>query len=598
MEIDLSQQLKLLPESPGVYQFFDRDEKILYVGKAKNIKKRVQSYFNREFDSFKTKILVNQIIQIKYTIVETEFDALLLENNLIKVYQPKYNILLKDDKTYPWIVIKKEAFPRVFYTRNRLNDGSKYFGPYPDVKTMQSLLKLLHDLFKFRTCALDLSERKLKQSNYRACLEYHLKRCHAPCIQNQPIDEYDKFISEAVQIIKGEINPLIKNLSIQMKIYSDSYAFEKAQETKILIDQIKKYQSKSTVASTLFMSLDVFTWERNENNLFVNYMVVKEGSIIHTYTTNIESEIDGELENDLSTIVFELKERFQSTNSTIITNQILNYDLESYKIEVPLKGEKKKLIDLSLKNIQFAILKRNKNKSISFADIQSEDLLRSMQIELKVNELPVHIECFDNSNLQGTNAVSACVVFKNGIPSKKDYRHFNVKSVEGPDDFSTMKEVVLRRYSRMIEEKKSLPQLIIIDGGKGQLSAAIEALNELKLKNKIAIIGIAKKLEEIYYPGDQFPIILDRRSKSLKLIQHLRNEAHRFGITHHRNKRSKQAVVSELDLIKGIGEKTKILLMNEFKSLTVIKNSTLETLSKKIGQSKATVLFNYFQSKT
>lgn len=596
MRVTLSDQLKQLPESPGVYQYFNAIGNILYVGKAKNLKKRVLSYFNRDSDSFKTKVLVSQIKSVSYTVVETELDALLLENSLIKTYQPKYNILLKDDKTYPWIVIKKEPFPRIFYTRKKIADGSLYFGPYPNVKTMQALLKLVQDLFKFRSCSLDLSDIKLKKASYKACLEYHLKRCLAPCESLQTSGDYDKKIEEAIHIIKGEINPLLKSLIEQMNVFAEAQQFEKAQEIKELIHQLKSYKSKSSVVSSLSADLDVFTWQQIDTKVYANFMVIKEGVIVHAYTSHIFIVLEEQLDEELKTLLFEMKQRFNSNNKVVISNHILNFELDAFKVEVPQKGEKKQLLDLSLKNVQFDRLRYERKKSISTADVKVDELLKEVQLDFRLKELPIHIECFDNSNLQGTNAVSACVVFKNGMPSKKDYRHFNVKTVEGADDFSTMKEVVHRRYSRLISEQQSLPQLIVIDGGKGQLSSALEALESLGIRGEIAIVGIAKKLEEIFFPGDQYPIIINRRSQSLKLIQYLRNEAHRFGITHHRKKRSTQAVVSELDAITGIGEKTRVLLMKEFKSLSNVKKAGLEQLTKKIGQSKAIILFNYFNS--
>ena len=594
MSLTLAEQLKQLPESPGVYQYFNADGVVLYVGKAKNIRKRVLSYFNRDVDSFKTKLLVSQIYNVQYTVVETELDALLLENSLIKTYQPKYNILLKDDKTYPWIVIKNEPFPRVFYTRKKIKDGSRYFGPYPNVKTMQALLKLLHDLFKFRTCSLDLSDKKINQGKYKACLEFHLKRCLAPCEQQQSNASYQKGIEEAEQIIKGEINPLIKSLNVEMIKHSKEFAFEKAQEVKELIEQLNNFQSRSTIVSSFSSNLDVFTWHRTEEFIYINFRVLKAGVVIHSYTSHVVPGLEEQLVDNLRTILFDLKQRFGSKNQLIISNEEIDLDIEAFKIEVPQKGEKRQIIELSLKNVQYHRLEFGKRKSISIEDVRSDDLLHELQKTFKLSTVPLHIECFDNSNFQGTNAVSACVVFKNGKPSKKDYRHFNVKTVEGPDDFSTMREVVYRRYKRLIDEGQTLPELIVIDGGKGQLSAALEALESLEIRGKVAVVGIAKKLEEIFFPGDQFPILLNRRSKSLKLIQFMRNEAHRFGITHHRNKRSKSAVSSELDQISGIGEKTKEILLKEYKTISNIKKFGLEEVTKKIGQSKATILFNYF----
>ncbi|MFM7466829.1 MAG: excinuclease ABC subunit UvrC [Crocinitomicaceae bacterium] len=595
MSLTLAEQLKQLPESPGVYQYFNADGVVLYVGKAKNIKKRVLTYFNRDVDSFKTKLLVSQIHNVQCTVVETELDALLLENSLIKTYQPKYNILLKDDKTYPWIVIKNEPFPRVFYTRKKIKDGSRYFGPYPNVKTMQALLKLMHDLYKFRTCSLDLSDKKINQGKYKACLEFHLKRCLAPCEQQQSSTSYQKGIEEAEQIIKGEINPLIKSLTIEMLDHASNFVFEKAQEIKDLIDQLKSFQSRSTIVSSFSSNLDVFTWHKTKEFIYINFMVLKAGVVIHSYTSHVVPGLAEQLVDNLRTILFDLKQRFGSQNQLIISNEEIDLDIEAFKIEVPQKGEKRQIIELSLKNVQYHRLEFGKRKSISNEDVQSDDLLNELQKTFKLSTLPLHIECFDNSNFQGTNAVSACVVFKNGKPSKKDYRHFNVKTVEGPDDFSTMREVVYRRYKRLIDEGQTLPELIVIDGGKGQLSAALEAIESLDIRGKVAVVGIAKKLEEIFFPGDQFPIQLNRRSKSLKLIQFMRNEAHRFGITHHRNKRSKSAISSELDQISGIGEKTKQILLNEYKTISNIKKFGFEEVTKKIGQSKATILFNYFK---
>jgi len=598
MTILLTEQIKKLPTSPGVYRFLNDAGTTLYVGKAKNLKKRVQSYFNRDLYSFKTKHLVSQISSVQYTIVETELDALLLENSLIKTYQPKYNILLKDDKTYPWIVIKNEPFPRIFYTRKKIKDGSRYFGPYPNVKTMQALLKLLHDLFKFRTCSLDLSDKKINEGKYKACLEFHLKRCLAPCEQQQSKTSYQKGIQEAEQIIKGEINPLIKSLAIEMLEHASNFAFEKAQEIKDLIDQLKNFQSRSTIVSSFSSNLDVFTWYKTEEFIYINFMVLKAGVVIHSYTSHVVPGLEEQLVDNLRTILFDLKQRFGSKNQLIISNDEIDLDIETFKIEVPQKGEKRQIIELSLKNVQYHRLEFGKRKSISIEDVKSDDLLNELQKTFKLSTVPLHIECFDNSNFQGTNAVSACVVFKNGKPSKKDYRHFNVKTVEGPDDFSTMREVVYRRYKRLIDEGETLPELIVIDGGKGQLSAALEALDSLGIRGKVAIVGIAKKLEEIFFPGDQFPILLNRRTKSLKLIQFMRNEAHRFGITHHRNKRSSHAITSELDGIKGIGGKTKIDLMRAFQSLKNIKQASLADLAQKIGPSKATILFRYFQEES
>jgi excinuclease ABC subunit C len=543
---DLKIQISLLPDAPGVYQYFDKTGKIIYVGKAKSLKKRVSSYFNKNQENNKTRILVSHIYQLKFIVVESELDALLLENNLIKTYQPKYNIALKDDKTYPWIVIKKEPFPRVFQTRQKRNDGSKYFGPYPNVKVMQSLLGLIKEMYPLRTCPLDLQQYKIEEGKFKTCLEFHIGRCLGPCVGNQTMTAYDKMVEEIELLLKGKTYYLIQLLKSKMMEFSEKYAFEKAQEMKTLIEQIEKYRSKSFVVSSTISDIDVFTIEETDNRFFFNFLMIQEGAIIHAYTSEVTKKLDEDLETIISYVLPEIRQRFESTSKEVIVQHGLSIILPGIQFSVPQIGEKKKLIELSLRNVNYYRLDKLKKEHLNLTERDPNRVLKQVQTDFKLNELPIHMECFDNSNFQGTNAVSACVVFKNGKPAKNDYRNFNVKTVEGPDDFATMREVVYRRYRRMLDENQSLPQLIIIDGGKGQLSAAMEAISELSLRGKVVVVGIAKRLEEIFYPGDQYPIYIDKRSESLKLIQFMRNEAHRFGITHHRNKRSKNSIQSEL----------------------------------------------------
>jgi excinuclease ABC subunit C len=593
-EHDLKVQISLLPDAPGVYQYFDKTGKIIYVGKAKSLKKRVSSYFNKNQDNNKTRILVSHIHQLKFIVVESELDALLLENNLIKTYQPKYNIALKDDKTYPWIVIKKEPFPRIFQTRQKRNDGSKYFGPYPNVKVMQSLLGLIKEMYPLRTCPLDLQQYKIEEGKFKTCLEFHIGRCLGPCVGNQTKASYDKMVDEIELLLKGKTYYLIQLLKCKMLDFSEKYQFEKAQEMKVLIEQIEKYRSKSSVVSSTISDVDVFTIEETENRFFFNFLMIQEGAIIHAYTSEVSKKLDEDLETIISYVLPEIRQRFESTSKEVIVQSPLGFNLPNINFSVPQIGEKKKLIELSLRNVNYYRLDKLKKEHLNLTERDPNRVLKQVQTDFKLNELPIHMECFDNSNFQGTNAVSACVVFKNGKPAKNDYRHFNVKTVVGPDDFATMREVVFRRYKRMLDENQSLPQLIIIDGGKGQLGAAMEAITELSLRGKVVVVGIAKRLEEIFYPGDQYPIYIDKRSESLKLIQFMRNEAHRFGITHHRNKRSKNSIQSELLNIKGIGEKTMQELFKEFKTIKAMKETSLEQLEKKIGRSKATILFNFF----
>ena len=595
---ELKRIITSLPEEPGIYQYFDKLDQIIYVGKAKNIKKRVSSYFNKTQENNKTRLLVKSIANIKYIVVKSELDALLLENNLIKTYQPKYNIQLKDDKTFPWIVVTNESFPRVFSTRQKELVNGTLFGPYPNVKTMNVLLGLIREMYPLRTCSLDLSAKKLAEKKYKTCLEFHIGKCLGPCVQLQTETEYNIMIEEIELLLKGKTYSLIQALRKKMLYLSESYKFEEAQKLKLTIEQIEKYRSKSNIVSSKLNDIDVFCFLEATTRFFVNYLVIQEGSIIHGYTTEVQKKLDENETTLINYVLPELRAKFQSKSKEVIVEKPLESLFPDFHFSVPQKGEKKELIDWSKRNIYYFKKDREKRANLQNPQASSDRILEKLRTDFNLKDLPIHMECFDNSNFQGTNAVSACVVFKNAKPSKQDYRHFNIKTVIGPDDFASMQEVVYRRYKRLLDENQSLPQLVIIDGGKGQLSAAMEAIEKLGLRGKIALVGIAKKLEEIFFPGDQYPIYLDKRSESLRTIQFMRNEAHRFGITHHRDKRSKNALVSELDNVPGIGEKTRAMLMQEFKTISNMKKVGIEELTKKIGPSKATILFHYFEGKT
>lgn len=592
---NLQLKLKTLPEKPGIYQYFDAAGTIIYVGKAKNLKKRVASYFNKTQDNGKTILLVKRIVDIHYMVVDTELDALLLENNLIKKYQPKYNIQLKDDKTYPWICIKNEPFPRVFSTRNVIQDGSKYFGPYPSGKVMHTLLSLIKELYPLRNCSYDLADKKIKEKRYKVCLEYHLGNCLAPCVSYENKTHYDEKITQIENLVKGNITSVIQFLKDKMLLHSTNHEFEQAQEMKVKLETLENYKAKSTIVSPTIHQVDVCTLIDEPDAAFVNYLCIHNGAIIHAYTAEVKKKLNETREEVLSFVLPELRSRFSSVSKEVLLDAKLDLKIEGINFFVPQKGDKKHLVDLSLRNAKFYRLEKQKQEKIIDPERHSNRIMEQIKTDFRLLDLPVHMECFDNSNIQGTNPVSACVVFKNAKPSKKDYRHFNVKTVVGPDDFASMEEAVYRRYKRMLEENQSLPQLIIIDGGKGQLSAALKALEQLDLRGKMAIVGIAKRLEEIYFPGDSLPVYLDKRSESLKVIQFMRNEAHRFGITHHRNKRSKAAITSELTSITGIGSKTQELLMKTFKTVSAIRIADIEDLAKVVGNAKAKVIRDYFE---
>ena len=591
---DLKLQLQTLPNSPGVYQYYDKEGTIIYVGKAKNLKKRVSSYFTKTFDNGKTRILVNKIVKIKHIVVDTETDALLLENNLIKKYQPRYNVMLKDDKSYPWICIKKERFPRVFSTRRVIKDGSEYFGPYTSVRTVSTLLDLIKGLYQLRTCNYDLSPEKIESGKYKVCLEYHLGNCKGACEGLETEDEYFENIKAIREILKGNFKDSLSQFKKQMKQFAANMHFEDAQKIKEKIEILENYQSKSTIVNPKISNVDVFSIVSDESYGYINFLQLSYGSIIRSHTLEIKKKLQETDKELLQLAIIELRQRFNSNSKEIYVPFHVSIG-EDVKVTVPKLGDKKHILDLSVRNAKYYRMERFKQIKITDPDRHVKRILAQMKSDLRLSEEPRHIECFDNSNIQGTHPVAACVVFKNGKPSKKDYRHFNIKTVEGPDDFASMEEVVYRRYKRLLDEDRSLPQLIIIDGGKGQLSSALKSLEALNLRGKIAIIGIAKKLEELFYPNDPIPLYLDKKSETLKIIQQLRNEAHRFGIEHHRNKRSKTALNTELESIPGIGEKTVVDLLKHFKSLKRIKESNFEDLEKVIGAARALKLVNYYK---
>ena len=584
--------IKHLPEKPGVYQYYSKDNEIIYVGKAKNLKKRVSSYFNRQhYENNKLKVLVSKIFNIRHIVVDSESDALLLENNLIKKYQPRYNVLLKDDKTFPWICIKKENFPRVFYTRTIVHDGSKYFGPYTSVRMVKTLLDLIQKLYNLRTCKFNLSDENIKANKFRACLEFQIGNCKAPCIGNQSQSEYDEHIKQIGSILNGNIQEVIDYLKKLMNTFADMFQFEEAQLIKEKLILLEDYKSKSTIVSPTINNVDVFSIVGDEKSAFVNYLNVVNGGIVSVHTIEIKRRLDESIEDLLALAIVDVREKVQSKAKELILPYQMDYKLPNLIYTVPKRGDKKKLLELSERNAKYYRLEKLKNEQSKNRETPQERILANLKADLHLSETPNHIECFDNSNIQGSHPVAACVVFKNAKPCKKEYRHYNIKTVEGPNDFASMEEVVYRRYRRLLDENQRLPQLVIIDGGKGQLSSALSAFEKLNLRGKVALIGIAKKLEEIYFPDDSVPLYLDKNSESLKIIQQLRNEAHRFGITFHRNKRSKAQLTSELDHISGIGEKTKIKLLSHFKSLELIKRADFDEVVRLIGKTKAKDLF-------
>jgi len=592
-ESTLEIQIKTLPHQPGVYQYFDTDERLIYVGKAKDIKKRVSSYFTKHHDYGKTRVLVKNIASVKHIVVETENDALLLENNLIKKYRPKYNVLLKDDKSYPWICIKKERFPRVFPTRRIIKDGSEYFGPYTSMKTVKILLGLIKGLYQLRTCNYDLSEAKIEAGKYKVCLEYHLGNCKGACEGYETEDQYFANIVAIREILKGNFKDSLQQFKIQMKHYAEAMQFEAAQKIKEKLEVLENYQAKSTIVNPKISNVDVFSIVSDETYAYVNFLQLSYGSIIRSHTLELKKKLQETDRDLLELAITEIRQRFNSNSKEIYVPFKVNLG-EEIKVTIPKLGDKKSILDLSIRNAKYFRMDKFKQVKLVDPDRHTNRIMAQMKADLRLTEEPRHIECFDNSNIQGTNPVAACVVFKNGKPSKKDYRNFNIKTVVGPDDFASMEEVVYRRYKRLLDENQLLPHLIIIDGGKGQLSSALKSLDVLGLRQKIAIIGIAKRLEELFYPDDPIPLYLDKKSETLKIIQQLRNEAHRFGIEHHRNRRSKGALTTELENISGVGEQTIVDLMKQFKTVKRIANAKLDELEAIVGVSRANKVYNYY----
>ncbi len=595
-KVEKSQQLRekisILPETPGCYLYYDAAGTVIYVGKAKNLKRRVSSYFNRTHDSVRTNLLVRAIVDMRYIVVPTEQDALNLENSLIKEYKPHYNVLLKDDKSYPWIVVTKEHYPRVFLTRTRIKDGSKYFGPYTNIGVAKTVLNLIRDLYPIRTCRHAITPEYIAKGKGRLCLEYHLKNCLGCCKGMISEADYAVMVDHVKQILRGDTQELLDYLRGEMESLASELRFEEAQLLKEKYDLIARYQSKSVIVSQTLDDVDVFGIDDDREVVYVNYMHVRRGAIVRSITLEYKRRLDEGVDEILGYAITEIAEKFSIKYDEIIVPVTPDIELEGVTYTIPQRGDKKKLLDVSAHNAR-----QNKIDSLKMMEKHNpeqrvERTLERMKADFRLNELPRHIECFDNSNIQGTNPVASCVVFKNAKPSKRDYRHFNIKTVEGPDDFASMKEVLTRRYTRLMEEGEPLPQLIVVDGGKGQLSAAVEALDEIGLRGTIAVVGIAKRLEEIYFPGDSVPLYIDKNSESLRVVQHLRDEAHRFGITHHRNRRSKGQIVSELDDIKGVGEKTREALLHEFKSVKRIKEAPIDALADVIGPSKASIVYS------
>jgi len=586
-----------LPGKPGVYQFYDKEEKLLYVGKAKNLKKRVSSYFNRENKGGRLNMLVRKTNDIRHIVVGSELDALLLENNLIKEYQPRYNVMLKDDKTFPWICIKNEPFPRIFSTRTIIHDGSEYFGPYASVKMMNTLLELIRQVYPLRTCSLRLTEKNIANNKFTVCLEFHLGNCLGPCVGLESSDNYKKNLAGIKEMIKGNFSAVKKELKEKMEGHAMAYEFEKAQVIKEKIVLLDRYQAKSTIVNPKLGEVDVFSIIDGEDIAYVNFLKVAHGAIVQAYTLEIKKKLEETPEELLTIAVFDLRRRMASAAKEILVPFRIELELPDLTITVPKIGDKKHLLDLSERNAKYFKMDKEKQLELVEPERRSKRILATMMKDLRMKEPPAHIECFDNSNFQGDEAVAAMVCFKNGRPEKSEYRHYNIKTVEGPDDYASMEEVIYRRYKRLKEESKALPQLIVVDGGKGQLSAALKSLEKLDLRGKITIIGIAKKLEEIYYPGDPLPLYIDKKSETLKILQRLRDEAHRFGITHHRKKRVKATLKTELTTIPGIGGETAKSLLSTFKSVKNIKITPLEELEKIVGKAKAKIVFNfYYQS--
>lgn len=592
---NLKEKISKLPTKPGVYQYFDSSGVIIYIGKAKNLKNRVLSYLNKTNQSGKTRVLVNKIADLQYIVVNSEQDALLLENNLIKKYKPRYNILLKDDKTYPWICIKKEPFPRVFITRRYIHDGSEYFGPYTSGKFAHILISLIKSLFKLRNCNLALNQKTICSGKFKVCLEYHIGNCPAPCISKIKEEEYDELIAQVRNILKGNLAAVIEVLTQKMKNYAEAMQFEEANQMKEALEAVKNYQAKSTIVRSTLNDIDVFSYSEDEKYAYVNFLRIVHGAVIQVHTIELEKKIEEEKEALLSFAIYEIRQLVNSNSKEIIVPFLPDLQLDGIQYIIPQRGDKKQLLELSQRNVAYFRLDRERQRDLKKND-SVFNTLKTIKLELKLPSLPHRIECFDNSNIQGTNPVAACVVFIDGKPAKREYRKFHVKTVVGADDFASMEEIVYRRYSRVLNEGLEQPDLIVIDGGKGQLHSAVNSLKKLDLYGKIPILGLAERMEEIFFPEDKDPYLLAKNSITLKTLMHIRDEAHRFGITFHRKLRTKGQVKSVLDDIKGIGDVTKTSLLQEFKSVQNIKKRSFEELAGVIGKKKAKIIQDYFDS--
>lgn len=592
---ELQQKIAILPETPGVYMYYDAEGTVIYVGKAKNLKRRVSSYFNRTHDVLRTNLLVRAIADMSYIVVPTEQDALNLENSMIKEYKPRYNVLLKDDKSYPWICITKELFPRVFMTRQRLKDGSKYFGPYTEAGAARAVLELARELYPIRTCRIPITPDTLARGKGRLCLEYHLKRCKGCCVGKISHEDYARYIENIRLILRGDTGELMDYLRGEMERLSSELRFEEAQDLKVKYQLVERYRAKSVIVSQTLDSVDVFGLDDDDSDVYINYMHVRRGAVVRSVTLQYKRRMEETQAQLLSYAMDEVRSRFGLAYDEVIVPLEPDAEFPGATFTVPQRGDKAKLLDVSARNARQSKLDVLKQMERLDPEKRTGRTLERMKADFRLNVLPRHIECFDNSNIQGTNPVASCVVFRDAKPSKKDYRHFNIKTVEGPDDFASMKEVLTRRYTRLMEEAPDdLPQLIVVDGGKGQLSAAVEALDEIGLRGTIAVVGIAKRLEEIFFPGDSVPLYIDKNSESLRVVQQLRDEAHRFGITHHRNRRSKSAIVSELSQIKGVGPGTEQALLSHFKSVKRIREASLDALADVVGPAKARVIRDHF----
>lgn len=588
---ELAAKIRALPETPGVYTYYDAKGEVIYVGKAKNLKRRVSSYFTHNHERLRTNLLVKAIADMSYIVVPTEQDALNLENSMIKEYQPRYNVLLKDDKSYPWIAVTKELYPRVFITRNKTKDGSKYYGPYTDGMGVKSVLQVIRDLYPIRTCNDNIDEKYLEKDKGRLCLQYHIHRCPGCCKGLITPEAYQEYIDRVKYILRGETGELMDYLKAEMQQLSQELRFEEAQELKIQYNAVERYRARSVIISQIIENIDVFGIEEDEKDVYVNYMHLHRGAVVKSLTLQYRRRMEETKEEILAYAIAEIKERLEVEYDEIVVPFMPDIEIPDVTFTIPQRGDKAKILEVSTKNAQQYRIDYLKRTELLNPELKTQRILERIKKDFHLQELPRHIECFDNSNIQGTNPVASCVVFRDAKPSKKDYRHFNIKTVEGPDDFASMKEVLTRRYTRLVNEGEELPQLIVVDGGKGQLSSAVEALDEMGLRGKIAVVGIAKRLEEIYFPGDSFPLYIDKNSETLKVIQHLRDEAHRFGITHHRNRRSKSQTVSALDSIKGVGEVTATTLLRHFKSVKRIKEASIDQLIQVVGNSKGNIVY-------